>query len=118
MIMVDTKRLRQASDILAYLEQGDFNAEVTSQNEELLKYLQEIAPQKGKGIKGVLTIKLSYDVVGNQVETTASVETKAPKRTRGRDFFFLREDGALSTEHPKQANMFDDDKVSPINRGS
>ena len=112
---MDYRRIRQANDIIGVLEDGDFNAAVTSENEALLKVLRDLAPQKGKGVKGSLTIKIDYELVGNSLEVAGSVAAKAPKPQRGRSFYFLTAEGALSTEHPKQQNMFDDPKVRAMN---
>ena len=108
---MDPKRITQATDILAILEDGDFAHEATTEIENVLSKLRDLAPPKGKAVKGSVTIKLGFEVVGNQVEIAAALESKTPKATRGRSFFFVRADGALSTEHPSQISMFDGPKV-------
>lgn len=113
--MVDYKRIRQANELLSILEQGDFNQAVTVENEKLLETLSELAPPKGKAVKGTLTIVVGYAVVGNQVEISAQVTSKAPKPVRGTTHLWMNADMTLNTEHPKQTSMaFDDPKVSSI----
>lgn len=108
---MDPKRITQATDVLAILEDGEFAHEATNEIQTVLAKLRDMAPPKGKGVKGSVTIKLAFDVTGNQVEIAAALESKTPKATRGRSFFFVRPDGALSTEHPSQMAMFDGPKV-------
>lgn len=101
------KKIRQATDIIAILERGDLNADLTAEITKVLEALQEAAPPKGKAVKGEVTLKLKFAVEGASVEVESEIASKTPKRPRGRDFYFVTEDAALSTEHPRQSNMFD-----------
>lgn len=100
------KKIRQATDIIGVIERGDVNADLTVEIESVLKTLQDLAPPKGK-VKGSVKLTLNFSVESNSVEVEASIDTKLPKRQRGKSFYFLTQDAQLSTEHPQQENMFD-----------
>jgi hypothetical protein len=99
------KRITQATDILGVLERGDLNHDLTGEIESVLKALRDLAPPKGK-VKGSVGLTLNFQVEGQSVEIEASITSKVPKRQRGRSFYFLTQEGSLSTEHPQQSDMF------------
>jgi len=99
------KKIKQATDIIGVIERGDLNADLTGEIESVLKTLQDLAPPKGK-VKGSVRLDLNFSVEGTSVEIEASIASKVPKRQRGRSFYFLTQDGAISTEHPQQTEMF------------
>lgn len=101
------KKIRQATDIIGVLERGDLNADLTAEITKVLAALQEAAPPKGKTVKGEVSLKLKFAMEGSSVRVESEFSSKTPKRPRGADFYFVTEDAALSTEHPKQTNMFD-----------
>ena len=100
------KKITQATDIIALIEQGDLNADFTAEIRKVLQTLQEMAPPKGKAIKGEVSLKIKFAVEGVKVEIESEIASKVPKRPRGRDFLFITDDAALSVEHPSQHDMF------------
>lgn len=98
------KRITQASDIVALVERGDLNHDLSNEISKTLTELRDQAPPKGK-VKGSVTLKLNFSVDGNSVEIEAAIDSKVPKRPRGNSVYFLTQDGALSTEHPQQDNF-------------
>lgn len=98
-------KIRQASDIIAMVERGDLNADLSAEISRVLKKLQDLAPPKGK-VKGRVSLTMSFTVEGRTVEIDAAIDSKTPKATRGRSFYFLTPDAELSTEHPQQDDMF------------
>lgn len=99
------KQIRQANEIIGMLERGDLNADLSNEIQRVLKELIDGAPPKGK-LKGSVQVKLSFTVDSGSVEIEAAIESKLPKRARSRDFYFVTPEGGLSTEHPRQQDMF------------
>ena len=100
------KVLRQATDIIARVERGDLNHDLTNEIEHVLKELADRAPPKGK-IKGQVKLTLNFTVDGSSVEFEAGIESKLPKKARRSEMYFVTQDGALSLEHPQQTDIFD-----------
>lgn len=101
------KRIRDAATILGMLEQGEvagaFSAEIT----ETLAKLKELAGERPKAkAKGSVTLKLSLEVEQGAVTIVAEIDSKRPKPQRGSSFYWVTDDGSLSTEHPQQTDMF------------
>lgn len=102
------KRIRDAQVIIGMLEGGDLAAQLSTDIGETLtklKDLGEIMGRKSK-VKGKVTLALEFEVEQGAVTVTAAIETKTPKAPRGSSFYWITEDGALSTEHPQQTDMF------------
>ncbi len=107
--------LRDATQVLGYLEGGEFGPEVSAKIKATLDALADAAGPKGKA-KGSVTIKLSFELEGQTVEVKGAVENKVPKVERPRSFLFYTPQG-LSTEHPKQMTLFPAEvRVGPTGR--
>ncbi len=65
----------------------------------------EAAGPKGKA-SGHVTIVLSMKVEGGTLKITPDLKEKQPPEEFGSTTFFLTEDGELSTQHPRQSDMF------------
>ena len=53
-----------------------------------------------------VTLTIDLEVEGAAATITADITSKRPKPERGSSFYWVMDDGALSTEHPQQINMF------------
>ena len=103
------KKIRDAQVIIGMLEHGDLAAQLTTDISETLSKLKERAAEGGKKAKakGKITLTLDFEVdAAGATVVHAGIETKVPKAPRGESFFWVTEDGALSTEHPQQTDMF------------
>lgn len=98
------KKIRDATQIIGMLERGDVAQALSVEIEKALVALQDAAGPKSKA-KGSVTLKLNLEVLGQSVEIEADITSKVPKPKRGRSFYFVTQDGALSTEHPQQLDM-------------
>jgi hypothetical protein len=101
------KRIRDATQIIGMLENGDLANDLSNEISHVLEKLRDAAGPKGKA-KGSVSLKLTFAVEGVSTEIDADIASKVPKLTRARSFFFVTDDG-LSTEHPKQMQMFPED---------
>lgn len=100
-------RLRDAPPILGSLESGDLMAEVGKTLTEAMQQLDDITGRRPKAkAKGHVTLKLVIEVENGTTNITAEVTAKVPKPPRPSTFFWLMPDGTLSTDHPKQIDMF------------
>lgn len=100
-----SRQISTATDIIGMLERGDLNNDLTNEIRTVLKTLQDLAPPKGK-VKGSVTLTLNFCVEGKNVEVESAIASKVPKAQRARSFYFVKEDGMLSVEHPQQDDLF------------
>ena len=98
-------KINEFPRLIALMEQGDFADELKRETEGLVSYLAEHSGQKGKA-KGVLTIKLDFEVSGMNVQIIpGDVTVKKPARKRGATMLFCDLDGHLQTSHPEQDSL-------------
>lgn len=101
------KKIRDAQTIIGALEDGEAVAALSKELVDTLADLKAQCANRPKAkAKGKVTLTLSLEVEGNTANITADVTSKRPKPVRGSSFFWVLDDGALSTEHPQQMNMF------------
>lgn len=101
------KRIRDAQTIIGMLENGELAADLGRELTETLAKLKEVAGNRPKSsAKGSVTLKLSLEVEAGAVTIIADIDSKRPKPHRGSSFYWVTDDGALSTEHPQQTDMF------------
>jgi len=98
-------KIRDATQILAMLERGEFATAVTEKLQEVIDACRDAATPKVTS-KGSITIKLNVEVQGVQITFYGEVDGKTPKVARGSSIYFLAPDGSISTEHPQQMDMF------------
>ena len=100
------KTLERASDIVAVLEDGDLNQDLSAELHKVLTELQDLAPTGGKGkVKGSVTLKIDFAVSGKTVEIDTTFTSKVPRRPRASSHYFITPDAKLSTDHPSQERI-------------
>lgn len=101
------KRIRDAQTIIGMLEDGEVAAELSKEITETLAKLKVLSGDRPKSkIKGSVTLKLSIEVEAGTATIGADIDSKRPKPVRGSSFYWVLDDGSLSTEHPQQTDMF------------
>lgn len=101
------KRIRDAQTIIGSLEGGEVAAALGQEIVDTLQALKEHAGDRPKAkAKGKVSLVLSLEVDGDSVTIGTEITSKRPKPVRGNSFFFVLDDGSLSTEHPRQIDMF------------
>lgn len=93
-------RLRTFISALAGIERGNAVSELDDAMIEIIRTFHEV----GNG-KASVTLTVNFISDGELIELDFDVKTRLPKKTRRRTPFWLAE-GALSTEHPRQTDMF------------
>lgn len=109
------QRIRDAQTILGALEGGDLARELSNQITGALAQLKEQAGNRPKNkVKGKVALVLDLEVEAGAATITGNIETKLPKPARGSSFFWVLDDGALSTEHPQQMNFFSGPRAADV----
>jgi len=102
------KRIRDAQTIIGMLEGGELAQALSGDITETLTKLRALSDAQGHKakIKGKVVLTLDFEVEAGSVTVLAGIDTKVPKAPRSSSFYWVTEDGALSTEHPQQTDMF------------
>jgi hypothetical protein len=101
------KKIRDMQAIVGLLENGEFNPALSQEVTNTLSQLADMSNDSaGRTFKGSTTIKLDYEVKDGMVVIRTDFNSKVPKRPRKSSMFWVVEDGALSTEHPRQHDLF------------
>lgn len=99
-------RIRNTTQMLGLIGDGELLGELDDKmvalNATLLAATQGRRKTKAKGS---ITLKLDFVVEDGTLTITPDIQVKEPKPARANGFFWLREDGSLSTEHPAQTRM-------------
>ncbi len=104
-------RLMQFNHLLPMLRNGAVTDEMS---QEIARVVRRVNDQEGSGKPktGTVTLKLTVAKHSSQKSTAdavlilAEVASKAPEDPEPTDFFFLDDEGTLSTEHPNQKDAF------------
>lgn len=95
--------IRRFSELLGLLDGGKFESACDLALTEALGSLEEMPKDKGKA---TITITLEVDYDGGRVDVHPVLKSKLPEgQAFGRTPLWVH-DGALSTQHPSQINMF------------
>lgn len=101
------KTIRDASMIIGLLENGELNPAFSSEISETMQKLSEMSEDApSRTIKGSVSLKLDFEVKDGMVTINSKLESKTPKRPRKSSVFWVLDGGALSTEHPRQHDLF------------
>ncbi|TIL54353.1 hypothetical protein [Mesorhizobium sp.] len=101
------KKIRDAQTIIGMLEGGEVAAAMSTEITETLAKLKELSGDRPKTkIKGHVSLKINVEVEAGTATITCEIDSKRPKPARGSSFYWVLDDGSLSTEHPQQTDMF------------
>lgn len=99
-------KIRNTTQMLGLIGDGELIGELDEKmvalNAALLAATQGRRKTKAKGS---ITLKLDFVVEDGTVTISPDIQVKEPKPARATGFFWLRDDGSLSTEHPSQTRM-------------
>lgn len=102
------KLIRDGQTIIGVLEGGEVSAALGKEITDTLACLKEHCGGRPKvKAKGSVTLKVHFEVEGSSVVISADIDSKRPKPVRGSSFYWVTDDGALSTEHPQQLTLTD-----------
>lgn len=106
------KIINESTVLLGVLEQGELNTDLSAKLKEVISNLYGLSSESPKTkFKGEVTLKMKFEIHNDMVSVTNEITTKTPKVPRRGDVFWATEEGALSTEHPSQRDMFGGPRV-------
>lgn len=97
--MSQNTETKDFTEVVDAIDAGGLTQEL---NEKLQKVVQAV---RETGKKGSVSLTLSIDMKGAQVEVTSKVKTKAPNPDRPAQFFYYDEDGNLFGRDPRQTEI-------------
>ncbi len=101
------KRIREGQTIVGILEGGQLAADLGVEITDVLAKLKDLSGDRPKNkFKGSVTLKLSFEVEAGAVNIDCNIDSKTQKAPRSSSYFWVLDDGSLSTEHPQQTDMF------------
>lgn len=101
------KQFIDAQTLIGVLDSGNTRTQLTEELQDTLQAMQEHAGDRPKAkAKGSVTLKLDLSLEGGMVTIEAEINSKRPKPVNGQTRYWLTDDLRLSTEHPKQTDMF------------
>lgn len=101
------KPIRDAQTIIGILERGDLAASLSEEISGTLAEMKDRSDQAPKEkVKGEISLKLKLTMEMGTVTIVGELASKRPKAPRGSSFFWVTDDGDLTTEHPHQHDMF------------
>lgn len=101
------KKLKGTTVTLGAMENGGFLADVDEDLNEVLRKTKAVADQTKNGkAKGSLTITVAFEVSGDTITLGGKTKLSVPALPRRDSTFFVTSDGEITTEHPRQADMF------------
>lgn len=96
--------IREVKELLGLLESGKLAPALNAELRKALLHLMELSAD-GRKVAGTVTLDLKLSVSGKEVEFFPTIKSKLPNPPRGRSFFWLTDNGEISTEHPTQVAM-------------
>ena len=99
--------LKDFSRVIAELENGQLNADLSQKLETALKALKERCDIDGiKSAGAKIAVELSIVYEGDNIEINARTKSTLPEKPRNRSIFWLSEDGkGVWRENPKQPRL-------------
>ncbi|MUZ53068.1 hypothetical protein GOZ97_07620 [Agrobacterium vitis] len=106
------KIINEASVLLGILEHGELNQDLSAKLKEVVGFLRDLSMESPKTkFKGEVTLTMKFEMHNDMVTVNNEIKTKIPKVQRRGDVFWATDEGALSTEHPAQRDMFGGPRV-------
>lgn len=100
---MSTKPIRHVTDLFELLNRGRFLEKADEHLAKAIEALEELPEQKGVA---KINIELSLSYVEGRLDVKPSVKSKLPEEKGFSGTPFWTIDGALSVQHPSQADMF------------
>lgn len=101
------KKIAGATITLGAMENGGFLADVDDSLAEVIRKTKSVADQSKNGkAKGSLTITVAFEVDGDTITLGGKTKQSVPALPRRNSMFFVTSDGEITTEHPRQTDMF------------
>lgn len=100
--MSDATDLRTFGALLAALEGGRLEGDLTTSMKDLLKAMHDVAGGAPNLVKGELVLKVKFAMEDGTLEIEGDVTTKAPKFIRQKSIMWPTPEGFLTRRNPSQ----------------
>lgn len=105
--------IRDPSVLIGSLEGGQLNQALGAELATVFRKLHDMSVEDVKSThKGSVTLVLGLSAENGAVTISAEIKSTTPKQPRPRSFYWITENGELSTEHPRQTDMFNGPRVT------
>ena len=99
---MNSRPIRRFSEVLGLLDRGAFEDACDAALSEALTTLESLPKEKGTA---TITIEMTIAYDTGRIDIEPKIKSKLPEEAFGRTPFWSY-DGALSTQHPSQIDMF------------
>ncbi len=96
--------IRNFSQLVASLEDGQLNTDASTKLEELVRVLND-ALHAGQKVSAGLTVSVKMTADRGLIEVTADIKTKLPPDVRRRTMLFITNSRFLSKRDPHQPDL-------------
>ncbi|MDQ1079720.1 hypothetical protein [Pseudoroseomonas cervicalis] len=110
----DPSLLRNFGQVMAALEEGRFNRDITDAFRELIGTLTDNPSGKAKG---KLALQIAVSIDNGIVEIAGDFKVTAPKLVRGYSVFWPTPEGNLMRRNPNEPELPLSDVIVPSPRG-
>jgi hypothetical protein len=100
-------KIRDLNTLVGMIDRGHLIRDSNEKLADVLGTLNALSAEAPKRkVKGKVVLEVDIEVVNGVATISASVKAKKPEPERGSSLFWLTSEGALTTEHPQQVDMF------------
>jgi hypothetical protein len=99
---MSSRLIRRFSEIIGLVDR-DFEPKLNSAVQEVVEALVDLPTEKGKAS---ITVTLDFEYEKGMFNLLPNVKVKLPEGQKFRRTPFWAHEGALSTQHPSQIDMF------------
>jgi hypothetical protein len=104
-----SRLIRRFSEVLGLVDR-DFEPKIDTAVREVVEALVDLPSEKGKA---TITVTLEFEYEKGMFNVLPGVKVKLPEGPKFRRTPFWAHEGALSTQHPSQIDMFVRDTPKP-----
>ena len=101
-IEIDVDEARTFSSLLARMEEGQLDRDLTEVLSEMVRRLVDIERDRGGRPVGEITLKLKLKLDDGMFETRTEYKIAMPKETRSRSLFYATARNTLTGRNPRQ----------------
>lgn len=102
----DTYALHNFAQVIAALEDGDLNSNLTDKMRDLIAEINDVAKEKGGKAGGTISLTIAFKYDSGVIEVCAADPVlKKPKETRRKTLMWATPGNLLTQKNPKQQEL-------------
>ena len=94
------------ADFVRFLEDGQFDAELSNALQELNTEMSHVAIESGGKAKGKLTLTLDFALEGKVFTISSKHKVDVPEPKRPKSVMWSTQDGRFTPSNPQQGQLF------------